>query len=93
MKIELDLEKLPQNSLDSLTINRNNSTFNIFTIPTQHFTINSLDELTTERILLEIKKHEDNEKAIDELWKAYPNTSIDDSGYLREVLKSYGCDI
>jgi hypothetical protein len=39
---------------EGITINKTNDGYRIFTIPTQHFNIKELDELTPERFELEI---------------------------------------
>ncbi len=40
--------------IEHLSIDFENGKINIFSIPTQHFTVNSLDELTEEQFLLRI---------------------------------------
>jgi hypothetical protein len=39
---------------EGITINKTNDGYRVFTIPTQHFNIKELDELTPERFELEI---------------------------------------
>ena len=46
----------------SINYERNKNRFCIFTIPTQHFYIESLGELTPERFDLEIKKEKENQE-------------------------------
>ena len=56
-----ELEKYVGESF-SINYERNKNRFCIFTIPTQHFYIESLGELTPERFDLEIKKEKENQE-------------------------------
>ena len=49
-----DLDK--QHIIDGITINKTKEGYTVFTIPTQHFNIVDLDELTNERFEMEIEK-------------------------------------
>ena len=49
--------------------NINNSKYEVFTIPTQHFTIYSLSELTPSRFELEVIRQKRHEKMQTELMK------------------------
>ena len=52
---------------DGITIRKTNKGYQIFTIPTQHFDIVELDELTTERFKAEEEKQERNIQMQNEL--------------------------
>ena len=52
---------------DGITIDKKNGGYRVFTIPTQHFDIVELDELTPERFKAEVEKQEQNIKMQDEL--------------------------
>jgi hypothetical protein len=43
--------------------------YKVFTIPTQHFKISSLEDLTPSKFEEMIKRQEDYEKQVSELWK------------------------
>jgi len=53
--------------VDGITINKTKEGYRVFTIPTQHFDIVNLDELTNDRFDLEIKKQEQYKKDSSEL--------------------------
>jgi hypothetical protein len=54
----------------SISIDGNpNDGYNVFTIPTQHFKISSLEDLTPAKFEEMIKRQEDYEKLARELWK------------------------
>ena len=53
--------------IDGITINKTKEGYRVFTIPTQHFDIVNLDELTNDRFDLEIKKQEQYQKDSSEL--------------------------
>jgi hypothetical protein len=57
--------------VDGITINKTNKGYRVFTIPTQHFDIVNLDELTNDRFDYEIKKQEKYETDSSELIKLY----------------------
>jgi hypothetical protein len=48
--------------IDGITIDKISSGYRVFTIPTQHFHIVDLDELTNDRFDFEIKRQEQYEK-------------------------------
>jgi hypothetical protein len=56
---------------DGLTIDKTKEGYRVFTIPTQHFNIVNLDELTNERFDQEIKKQEQHERNSAELFRLY----------------------
>jgi hypothetical protein len=52
---------------DGITIDKKNNGYRVFTIPTQHFDVNDLSELTTERFKAEVEKQERNIEMQNEL--------------------------
>ncbi len=48
--------------IDGITISKTKEEYRVFTIPTQHFNIVNLDELTNERFEQEIKRQEQYER-------------------------------
>jgi hypothetical protein len=56
---------------EGLTINKTKEGYRVFTIPTQHFDIVDLDELTNERFEQEIKRQEQYERDSAELFRLY----------------------
>jgi hypothetical protein len=56
---------------DGLTIDKTKEGYRVFTIPTQHFNIVNLDELTNERFDQEIKRQEQYERNSAELFRLY----------------------
>ncbi len=59
--------------IDGITINKTKDGYRVFTIPTQHFDIVDLDELTNDRFDLEIKQQEKYEEDSSELVKLWVN--------------------
>jgi hypothetical protein len=57
--------------IDGITIDKTKEGYRVFTIPTQHFDIVNLDELTNDRFEYEIKKQEQYKKDSSELIKLY----------------------
>jgi hypothetical protein len=57
--------------VDGITINKTDKGYRVFTIPTQHFDIVDLDELTNDRFDYEIKRQEQYEKDSSELINLY----------------------
>lgn len=53
--------------IDGITIDKTKDGYRVFTIPTQHFNIDNLDELTDDRFDLEIQRQEKYEKDSSEL--------------------------
>ncbi len=53
---------------DGITIRKTNSGYQVFTIPTQHFDIMELDELTPDRFKAEVEKQKNFKELQDELW-------------------------
>ena len=54
-----------------ITINKTNDGYRVFTLPTQHFNIKELDELTSERFELEIANQKKSEELQNELFGEY----------------------
>ena len=52
---------------DGITIRKTNTGYQIFTIPTQHFDVNDLSELTAERFKAEVEKQKRNTEMQNEL--------------------------
>ena len=52
---------------DGITIDKKNNGYRVFTIPTQHFDVIELSELTPERFKSEVEKQESNIKMQNEL--------------------------
>ena len=52
---------------DGITIRTTNKGYQVFTIPTQHFDVNDLNELTPERFKAEVEKQERNIEMQNEL--------------------------
>ena len=48
--------------IDGITIDKTKDGYRVFTIPTQHFNIDNLDELTDDRFDFEIQRQEKYEK-------------------------------
>jgi len=59
--------------IDGITINKTKEGYRVFTIPTQHFDIIDLDELTNDRFDFEIKRQEKYEEDGSELVKLWVN--------------------
>ena len=57
--------------LDGITIDKKKDGYVVFTIPTQHFSIVELDELTNERFEQEIARQEKYERDSSELIRLY----------------------
>ena len=57
--------------VEGITINKTNDGYRVFTIPTQHFNIKELDELTSERFELEIANQKKQEELQNELFGEY----------------------
>ena len=52
---------------DGITIDKKNNGYRVFTIPTQHFDVNDLSELTAERFKAEVEKQKRNTEMQNEL--------------------------
>jgi hypothetical protein len=52
---------------DGITIRKTNQGYQVFTIPTQHFDINDLSELTPERFKAEVERYQKNIEMQNEL--------------------------
>ena len=59
--------------IDGITIDKTKDGYRVFTIPTQHFNIVNLDELTDDRFDLEIQRQENYEKNSSELINLFLN--------------------
>lgn len=57
--------------VDGITIDKKKDGYAVFTIPTQHFSIVDLDELTNERFEQEITRQEKYERESSELIRLY----------------------
>ncbi len=56
---------------ECITIDKTNDGYRVFTIPTQHFNIKELDELTADRFEKEIQKQKESEELQNELFGEY----------------------
>ena len=52
---------------DGITIRKTNTGYQVFTIPTQHFDINDLSELTSDRFKVEVERYQKNIEMQNEL--------------------------
>jgi hypothetical protein len=52
---------------DGITIDKKNNGYRVFTIPTQHFDVNDLSELTPERFKVEVERQEKQQQWQSEL--------------------------
>ncbi len=52
----MDWDKLKEWIEDGITIRKTNDGYQVFTIPTQHFEIKDLNELTSDRFKAEVEK-------------------------------------
>ena len=59
--------------IDGITIDKTKDGYRVFTIPTQHFNIDNLDELTDDRFDFEIQRQEKYEKNSSELINLFLN--------------------
>jgi hypothetical protein len=59
--------------IDGIAINKVEQGYSVFTIPTQHFHIVDLDELTNDRFDYEIKRQEQYDKESSELINLFLN--------------------
>jgi len=57
--------------VEGITIDKTKEGYRVFTIPTQHFTVSDLDELTNDRFEHEIKRQQKYEKDSSELMRLY----------------------
>jgi hypothetical protein len=57
--------------IDGITIDKTKEGYRVFTIPTQHFNIVDLDELTNDRFDLEIERQKQYEKDSSQLINLY----------------------
>jgi hypothetical protein len=57
--------------VEGITIDKMKEGYRVFTIPTQHFTVADLDELTNDRFEHEIKRQQKYEKDSSELMRLY----------------------
>lgn len=54
-----------------ITIELKDDKYQVFTIPTQHFIVNSLEELTPERFELEIERQKHSQSWMSEMFLEY----------------------
>ena len=57
--------------ISGIDITKRENGYRVFTIPTQHFDITNLDELTNQRFEDEIKRQEKDEKDSSELFRLW----------------------
>ena len=65
------MESIKKYIEDGISINRTNDGYRVFTVPTQHFNIKELDELTPERFEAEIVRQNESSKIQSELFAEY----------------------
>ena len=65
------MESIKKYIEDGISINRTNDGYRVFTVPTQHFNIKELDELTPERFEAEILEKKKRDKFEKELISEY----------------------
>ena len=68
--------------IDGITIKKTKEGYKVFTIPTQHFDIVDLNELTNERFEMEIEKHKQYQAESSEmisLWLEEIDLNIDEN--------------
>jgi hypothetical protein len=53
---------------DGITIDKKNNGYSVFTVPTQHFDIKELDELTADRFKAEVERQEKQQQWQSELF-------------------------
>ena len=53
---------------DGITIDKKNNGYSVFTVPTQHFDIKELDELTADRFKVEVERQEKQQQFQSELF-------------------------
>ena len=53
---------------DGITIDKKNNGYRVFTVPTQHFDIKELDELTADRFKVEVERQEKQQQWQSELF-------------------------
>jgi hypothetical protein len=53
---------------DGITIDKKNNGYSVFTVPTQHFDIKELDELTADRFKVEVERQEKQQQWQSELF-------------------------
>jgi hypothetical protein len=74
--VEKFLEKKGLNFITDLlgknvSVTTTNQGIRVFSIPTQHFMLDSLEDLTIERVIAELVRYKKYEEAAAELFKAY----------------------
>jgi len=67
-----------------VTIKKANIGYRVFTIPTQHFNIDSLEELTPDKFEEEIENQKESDRLQNELIRAMPAEEIDWNEYLNQ---------
>ena len=65
------MESIKKYIEDGISISRTNDGYRVFTVPTQHFNIKELDELTPERFEAEILEKKKRDKFEKELISEY----------------------
>ena len=67
-----------------VTIKKTNFGYRVFTIPTQHFNIDSLEELTPDKFEEEIENQKESERLQNALIRTIPSVEIDWNEYLNQ---------
>jgi len=62
------MEELIEWIKDGITIDKKPNGYGVFTVPTQHFDINDLSELTPERFKVEVERQEKQQQFQSELF-------------------------
>lgn len=65
----MEWNKLKEWIENGITISKTNGGYRVFTIPTQHFDIKELDELTPERFKAEVEKQKQDREWEADLFK------------------------
>ena len=63
------ISELKERIEDGITIRKTNDGYQVFTIPTQHFDIKELNELTPDRFKAEVEKQKKHKEWETELFK------------------------
>jgi hypothetical protein len=71
---------------DGITIRKTNNGYQVFTVPTQHFDIVELSELTPDRFKLEVEKQQKNIELQNELFGLAFNKRVD-NGYFDDLFE------
>ena len=69
---------------NGVTIRKTDFGYRVFTIPTQHFNIDSLEELTPDKFEEEIENQKESERLQNSLIRTMPSVEIDWNEYLNQ---------